>query len=184
MVQYSLAQIKDTNHFLSSARCRLHVALCAAKSSTSYNLGHQLSYIHLFSKNPRDCLNYKSAHLLIAVLDFNMQGKKRGGSPSLAVFHPIWPLTSILFNAEDFKRLLLMVSRREQHRWARCRRNSLKSNMSSDGEEGHCQRFHSLSTCVHLLSASLSACGLLRRDTTRQFEWVWPPETWWADCLS
>lgn len=74
-----------------------------------------------------------------------------------------------------------MVSRREQHRWARCRRNSLKSNMSSDGEEGHCQRFHSLSTCVHLLSASLSACGLLRRDTTRQFEWVWPPETWWAD---
>lgn len=69
----------------------------------------------------------------------------------------------------------LMVSKTEWHRWAHCRLNSLKSNMSRDSERGRCQIFNSLSTYASSRSAYSSAALLLVHHT-KQYKHVKPLE--------
>lgn len=63
--------------------------------------------------------------------------------------------------------LLLTVFKREWHRWAYCRLNSLKTNMSRDRKEDHCQGFNSLSTyaLLFLHVYQLPVCSAVPQHT-------------------
>lgn len=127
------------------------------RNLTSCNLGHQSSYIHTFiwQRPGRRCLNYKWAHLLIAL--FILLICKELPSPLPAV-HPIWSLNAQTPQSSGFWcTASWSFLRQEWHRWANCRLTSLKDNMSRDDDAGRCQRFGSLSTYGHVLSSCLSA---------------------------
>lgn len=73
--------------------------------------------------------------------------------------------------------LLLMVSK-GMAQMGRLQTQQLESNMSSDGEEGRCQIFNSLSTYAPLLSEYLSATTPLVCNTKpHSFKGVSPFET-------
>lgn len=75
-------------------------------------------------------------------------------------------------------------SERERHRWARRRLNSLKSNMSSHGTEGHCQGFNSLSTCAPFTFCIFISLRSVRApDTTHSSRSVRPLEARRVDYL-